>query len=171
MILVVDRKQTGFTLIELMIVVGIVGILAAIGIPAYQGYTVRAQVSEALQLTANVKTHVAEAFQIDGEAPADRAQASLTPNAADTAGIYVTSVGIVDGVIVVTFGNQANAIIAGRTLTLTPYETANLGVVWRCGAALEPAGLSPIGTAGGGRAAVYVPPTVDQAYLPTSCKI
>jgi type IV pilus assembly protein PilA len=171
MVLVIDRRQQGFTLIELMIVVGIIGILAAIGIPAYQGYTVRAQVSEGLQLTANIKTQVAQAFQINGEAPADRTQASLTPNDVDTAGLYVASVGIVDGVIVVTFGNEASASIAGRTLTLTPYETANLGVLWRCGGALEPAGLSPIGTAGGGRAAVYLPPTVDEAYLPTSCKI
>jgi len=154
-----------------MIVVGIVGILAAIGIPAYQGYAVRAQITEGLQLTANIKTQVAQQFQISGEAPADRMQAGLSPNDADTAGLYVASVGVADGVIMVTFGNEASAIIAGRTLTLTPYETANLGVVWRCGSALEPAGLSPIGTAAGGRAAVYLPPTVDDAYLPTSCKI
>ena len=110
----VDRRQYGFTLIELMIVVGIVGILAALGIPAYQGYTVRAQIAEGLELTGNIKTQVAQSFQIDGEAPADRAQASLTPNANDTAGRYVASVGIVDGVVVVTFGNQASAIIGGR---------------------------------------------------------
>ena len=165
-----QNKQQGFTLIELMIVVGIVGILASIGIPAYQGYTVRAQVSDGLQLTAHVKTQVAQSFLINGEAPADRTEASLTPNATDTAGLYVASVGVTDGVIVVTFGNEANAVIAGQTLTLTPYETASRNVVWRCGSAAQPAGLNPIGTAGGARAAVYIPPTVPDAYLPAVCK-
>ncbi|NNC63223.1 MAG: prepilin-type N-terminal cleavage/methylation domain-containing protein [Gammaproteobacteria bacterium] len=165
------RNQSGFTLIELMIVVGIIGILASIGIPAYQGYTVRAQIAEGLQLTASIKTQVAQAFLINGEAPADRTAASLTANDTDTASLYVTSVGISDGVIVVTFGNEANAIIAGRTLTLTPYETLGLGVVWRCGSAVQPVGLSPMGTSGGGRTAVYIAPTVADAYLPASCKI
>lgn len=165
------HKQRGFTLIELMIVVGIIGILASIGIPAYQGYTVRAQVAEGLQLTASIKTQVAQSFLISGEAPAGRVEASLTPNDTDTASIYVTSVGISDGVIVVTFGNNASAIIAGRTLTMTPYETAGLGVVWRCGSAAQPTGLSPMGTSGGGRTAVFIAPTVADAYLPSSCKI
>lgn len=165
------QNQRGFTLIELMIVVGIIGILASIGIPAYQGYTVRAQVAEGVQLTAAIKTQVAQAFLVDGEAPADRAEANLTGNDTDTASQYVTSVGIVDGVIVVTFGNEANAVISGETLTLTPYETLSLNIVWRCGWAPQPAGLSPMGTSGGGRASAYIPTTVADVYLPSACKL
>ena len=164
------HNQRGFTLIELMIVVGIIGILASIGIPAYQGYLVRAQVAEGVQLTASIKTQVAQAFLVGGEAPADRAGANMAGNDTDTSSQYVTSVGIVDGVIVVTFGNEANANISGETLTLTPYETAGLNIVWRCGWAPQPVGLSPMGTSSGGRTAVFIPTTVADAYLPSACK-
>lgn len=164
------RDQRGFTLIELMIVVGIVGILASIGIPAYQGYTIRAQVAEGVQLTASIKTQVAQSFLVNGEAPADRADANMAGNDTDTSSQYVTSVGIVDGAIVVTFGNEANAVISGETLTLTPYETASLNIVWRCGWAPQPPGLSTMGTDGGGRAAAFIPTTVADSYLPSACK-
>ena len=80
------------------------------------------------------------------------------------------SVGIYDGVIVVTFGNEANAAISGETLTLTPYETLSLNIVWRCGWAPKPAGLSPMGASGGGRTAAFIPSTVADVYLPSACK-
>ena len=160
----------GFTLIELMIVVAIVGILAAIAIPAYQTYTVRAQVAEGIQVVARGKATIAEAFFVDGEAPPDRTAARMSANPTDTSGKYVQQVDVVDGVLVVTFGNEANASIAGLTLTITPYETAELTVVWRCGSSPAPAGLSPIGTSAGGNAAVYIAPTVPDRYLPASCR-
>ena len=71
------KLQKGFTLIELMIVVAIIGILAAIAIPAYQDYTIRAQVSEGLNLAAAAKAAVAESFLNTGEAPADRTEAGF----------------------------------------------------------------------------------------------
>jgi len=157
-----DRRQLGFTLIELMIVVAIIGLLASMAIPTFQNYSVRAQVTEGIQLTASAKTAVANSFLDRGEAPTDRTEAGLTPNTGDTAGTYVASVDIINGVIVLMFGNEVSAQIDGLTLTLTPYETANRGVVWRCCSAAQPAGLSPIGK---------LPPTVPPQYLPTSCKI
>jgi type IV pilus assembly protein PilA len=165
------REQAGFTLIELMIVVAIIGILAAIAIPAYQDYTIRAQVTEGLNLAGNAKTPVVDAFLQSGEAPANRLQAGMTANATDTNGKYTTGVAIQNGTVIVTMGNEANAIISNLTVTLTPYETADMSVVWRCGYANQPgSGTQLMGTAGGGQTASYVMPTVPMQYMPASCR-
>ena len=111
------KLQKGFTLIELMIVVAIIGILAAIAIPAYQDYTIRAQVSEGMNLAAAAKAAVAETFLNRGAAPANRTAAGMSANAADTQGKYVSSVEVTNGVILITYGgNEVNAGISGETL-------------------------------------------------------
>lgn len=169
------KLQQGFTLIELMIVVAIIGILAAIAIPAYQDYTIRAQVSEGMNLAAAAKAAVAESFLNRGTPPANRTVAGMTDTATDTSGKYVSSVGIGTGTITVTYGNEANAQIANKTLTLTPYESADLSVVWRCGAANAPQGaggsaLGLMGASAGGTTASYTAPTVPNQYLPSACR-
>lgn len=165
------KKQSGFTLIELMIVVAIIGILAAIAIPAYQDYTIRAQVTEGLTLAASAKTAVAETFSDTGAAPATRVLAGMTATAADTSGNYVTSVDVLNGAITITYGNAANAAVAGQTLALTPYESADLSVVWQCGTQAAPAGLSLLGTAGAVNVAVAGATTVANQYLPAACRL
>ncbi|NIQ95424.1 MAG: prepilin-type cleavage/methylation domain-containing protein, partial [Desulfuromonadales bacterium] len=146
-------------------------ILAAIAIPAYQDYTIRAQVSEGMTLAAAAKAAVTESYQNAGAAPADRTGAGMSVNATDTSGKYVTSVGIANGTITVTY-NQAetHANIAGLNLTLTPYETADFSVAWRCGNAPAPAGAALLGTNGGVRVAAYAPPTITNQYLPAACR-
>ncbi|MDH3374065.1 MAG: pilin [Gammaproteobacteria bacterium] len=134
------KKQQGFTLIELMIVVAIIGILAAIAIPAYQDYTIRAQVSEGLNLSGGAKAAVTEFYQDSGDLATDNNEAGLEAPGA-IVGKYVTSVGVGTdgsgnaGEIQVTYGGDVNAAINGDTLVLTP-DTTNAGsVVWVCSSA------------------------------------
>jgi type IV pilus assembly protein PilA len=163
------RAQRGFTLIELMIVVAIVGILATIAMPAYQTYSVRAQVTEGLSMAASGKTPIVESWIHSGLAPVDRLASGMTANPTDTSGKYVASVDVTNGVLVITFGNEVNADIATLTLTMTPYE-ARGSVVWRCGNAPAPLGLSELGAAGGVNVAAYIAPTVPNQYLPAACR-
>jgi type IV pilus assembly protein PilA len=168
------NRAQGFTLIELMIVVAILGILASIAISSYQTYSVRAQVSEGIMLANNAKTPVIEAYHSDGNAPPDRLSAGLTPNGTDSSGNYVESVDVQDGSLVITFGLNANAAIAGQTLYLTPYETSGGTIVWRCGNQDAPSqggsALELMGTTSGGNVATFVASTVAARYLPSSCR-
>ncbi len=128
------KKQQGFTLIELMIVVAIIGILAAIAIPAYQDYTIRAQVSEGLNLSGGAKAAVTEYFQDRGELPTNNTIAGLAANTAIT-GKYVLSVTVTDGVIEVEYDNEtrdAHQVLEGNSITLTPTTTNAGSVVWTC---------------------------------------
>ena len=128
------RKQQGFTLIELMIVVAIIGILAAIAIPAYQDYTIRAQVSEGLNLTGACKAAVTEYYQDQGKFPADNATAGLETGT-NIKGKYTTQVMVsAGGNCEATYGGDANANINGAVLKMAPLDNAG-SVSWTCSGA------------------------------------
>ncbi len=158
--------QKGFTLIELMIVVAIIGILAAIAIPAYQDYTIRAQVTEGLNLASAVKASVAEFYANNGAWPV-----GLVGNAPALgytqlpSGKYVTSVDVATGTIIINYtGPQANAnLVANPLLDLRPTVSLNGDVIWTCGKHAI-VGNDPA-----------VPATADATsvvskYLPTNCR-
>jgi type IV pilus assembly protein PilA len=150
--------QKGFTLIELMIVVAIIGILAAIAIPAYQNYTIRAQITEGLNLADGWKTAIAEYYANTGVWPAATGNLAGTTNSVSK---YVSSIGVTTGSIVITYGQQVNAKVSGSVLDLTPYTDANNDVIWVCGSAATPSSV----TAGG----TVVASTVSAQFLPVAC--
>ena len=152
------QVQKGFTLIELMIVIAIIGILAAIAIPAYQNYTIRAQVTEGLTLADGWKTAISEYYANTGNWPV---VTNLTGTSVSV-GKYESSVTVTTGgTILITYGGQANAKVSGLTLSLVPYTNANNDVLWQCGTSTAPSGTVASGAT--------VQTTVSAQYLPTSC--
>ncbi|MDS4032256.1 MAG: pilin [Candidatus Contendobacter sp.] len=125
------KFQQGFTLIELMIVVAIIGILAAIAIPAYQDYTIRAQVSEAANLADGLKTPVADVYNDEGTFNSADSGTSGIAAAGEVTGKYVTQVEVTDGVIVATMGKDANSLVAGSDFSLSP-TTHSGSIEWSC---------------------------------------
>jgi type IV pilus assembly protein PilA len=154
------QVQKGFTLIELMIVIAIIGILAAIAIPAYQNYTIRAQVTEGLTLGDGWKTAIAEYYANTGNMPVAIANLAGT---SQTVGKYESTIVVSTGTIVITYGNNANSKISGSTLSLVPYTNANNDILWQCGNSSIPAAASAT------RVGNLATSTVPAQYLPTSC--
>ena len=144
--------QKGFTLIELMIVVAIIGILAAIAIPAYQDYTIRAQVTEGLNLASDLKAAIGEVYADTGTGTDINSGSMGIPASNYKSGKYVTSIDVAAGTITITYGGSANAKIHGETLSLVPSTNDNDDVIWTCG--------------GGGATLT----SLNEKYLPASCR-
>ncbi|MBB1334149.1 pilin [Pseudoalteromonas sp. SR41-6] len=138
-----QQSQKGFTLIELMIVVAIIGILAAVALPAYQDYTARAQASEAVSLTAGIKTGVAEFYQSEGGYPT----ADTTPalNTYTASGTYSSVALKANGVIEATMkGTGVSADLQSAIFTFTPSVTGG-SFKWSCSHNLTNLAIAPKG--------------------------
>ncbi len=167
------NAQKGFTLIELMIVVAIIGILAAIAIPAYQDYTVRSQVTEGLNMAGGVKTAVNDYYTDVGEWPKDIKAAVCGKNATkdcaggtniDYKGNYVSQIDVGNGGVDITYGNKANAdALNTKKLSLIPGTDTAKNVTWVCGNAAKPDGVTLAANAKNST-------DIDAKYLPGSCK-
>ncbi|WP_018145397.1 pilin [Thioalkalivibrio sp. AKL6] len=132
----VKSVQKGFTLIELMIVVAIIGILAAIALPAYQDYTTRAQISEGITLAASARTAVSEHYITEGEWPASNAAAGFTTPSTDIVNEIQISTENADdgpGLITVTFQTFGPIEAGSETLVFEGNDATGGGVEWVCG--------------------------------------
>jgi type IV pilus assembly protein PilA len=164
--------QKGFTLIELMIVVAIIGILAAIAIPAYQDYTIRSQVSEGLTLSADIKAGVAEYMAQTGAWPANLQEAGVVSaggGATDKQARYVESIDVVDGTIQIIYGKDVNGKIDGQELDLQPMVNDNGDVVWVCGNADDPTNASATPSPGATASPDGATTLLDK-HMPASCR-
>jgi type IV pilus assembly protein PilA len=165
--------QKGFTLIELMIVVAIIGILAAIAIPAYQDYTIRAQVTEGLNLADGVKVAVADYYTQNGTFPA---AGLTTANSSSGLGFTAVATGkystvdlLAAGMIVATYHSvtqQATLKLNGLAVGVAAYVSTNGDLIWQCGIAKAP--TLNIGTAAAADSSTAT--TILGKWLPASCK-
>ncbi len=157
------KKVAGFTLVELMIVVAIIGILASIALPTYQDYTTRAKMVEAITLASELKSGVIDYYREKDRFPVDNNEAGA-PLPEHLIGHYVKSVTVEEGALHVEIGNKMPAVLDGKILILRPLiVTANptSPVSWLCGGDTPPQGMTPIG---------QNKTNVPNQFLPASCR-
>jgi type IV pilus assembly protein PilA len=159
------RHRSAFTLGELGAVLAATGVVTALAYSAYRTYAVRSEVSEGVVLASDLIPTVTELFRRHGEVPA-----TVDPAPARERSPFVESLSVVDGRIDVVYGGQADPAIAGRRISLTPYETVDRHVVWICGNEIPGPGLEPLGFADGGRRAAQIPTTIETRYLSEPCR-
>jgi type IV pilus assembly protein PilA len=156
-------ESAGFTIIEMMVVLGVVAILALMMMPAYTDRLVREQVNEALPLAELAKKPVAAAWAAAQAFPADNAAAGLPPREKIVSDL-VSGVAVDAGSVHITFGNRANSLIRGKVLTLRPAVVEDAPVVpvtWLCGFAAVPDKMT---------AKTPNRTDVPRGYLPVRCR-
>lgn len=155
--------RDGFTLIELMVVIGIISILALIAAPSYLDQFIRKQIVEAVPLADIAKTPIAASWAVEQSFPHDNAGVGL-PSADKIVNNFISSLSVQDGAIQIEFGNSANALIKGKILTLRPAVVEDAPIVpvtWVCGNARGPGKMTIKGEN---------KTNIPARYLPLNCR-
>ncbi|HGG8081785.1 TPA: pilin [Neisseria meningitidis] len=164
-----NTLQKGFTLIELMIVIAIVGILAAVALPAYQDYTARAQVSEAILLAEGQKSAVTEYYLNHGEWPGNNTSAGVATSA-NIKGKYVEKVEVKNGVVTATMlSSGVNKEIQGKKLSLWA-KRQDGSVKWFCGQPVTRTDAKADTVAAAAAAAAKTADNINTKHLPSTCR-
>jgi type IV pilus assembly protein PilA len=164
------RSLAGFALLELLAVLAVTTIIGALAVSVYRTYAVRAEIASGIAATLALRDRVAAAFRATGIPPANRPAAGLGSAPDPAWGDYVAAVDVINGRVEIRFGRDADDAIAGRTLSMTPFETVDQRIVWLCGNKLPDVGLKPLGFAGGATQPVQVLSLIEVRYLPPSCR-
>lgn len=158
-----QRLENGFTLIELMIVVAIMGILATMAVPSYQERAIKAQIQEGLGLAEYAKESINAFYRAQRRMPKNNAEAGLPP-ADKIIGNHVAAIEVADGAVHIKFGNRANKNAVGKVVTVRPAAVSGYSQVplaWNCGTAEPPAGMKAFGAN---------QTTMPGVFLPVNCR-
>jgi len=159
----IEKKEKGFTLIELMIVVAIIGVLASISLPAYQSYVVRAQVSESIVIVDELKASVADYYKFKGIFPTNNKIAGV-PKPEFLQGNYVSQIEVENGAFHITLGNKVNKAVQGKILSIRPIvvkQSPASPFSWVCGGGSVPEAMEAKGEN---------KTNIDSEFLPAACR-
>jgi type IV pilus assembly protein PilA len=161
----------GIATLGLLLVCAATLIVSAFAVSAYRTHTVRSQLATSVAEAEPARQLVTAAFEWQGVPPFDAAAAGIDSQARGIlVGTYVETLDVYNGRIDLRFGADADAAISGKTLSLTPFETAEGEIVWICGNEIPGPGLNPLGFSGGGPISVQVLSSIETRYLPPACR-
>jgi hypothetical protein len=164
-------RQRGVHAIELALATAATAVIATLGVSMHQTHYVRAQVAATVEEAEAARPLIVAAFRSNGALPQDAAAAGIDESAHRLLlGSYLDSLEVHDGRLDLRFGPTAYAAIAGQTLSLTPFETVERSVVWICGKQAPSVGLQPLGFAEGGSRTAQTTTSIENRYLPSSCR-